>query len=296
MASVTADGFMDFGQQANSATQRLSASIQDPSIETRMIDVDGQPLHVAIRNVTQNNNRPPLLMFNGIGANLEVGFPFLSALKNTSSIIFDVPGIGGSPMPKLPYRPRTLARMAKRLVEILGHDQVDVSGVSWGGGIAQQFAYQYPKMCNRLILAATAPGWAMVPGKPSVLSKMGNVKRYTDPGYMRRIAADIYGGDFRGDREAISSHIRAMRPASNAGYSLQLMGMAGWTSIHWLWRLRQKTLVMAGTDDPLIPVVNAKILSSLIPNAELHLIDNGHLFLVTRPEESAERVEEFLTS
>lgn len=267
----------------------------DPSITVRMIDVDGQMLRVATRTAPgDDGSRPPLLMFNGIGANLEVGFPFLTALENTSSIIFDVPGIGGSPMPSLPYRPRTLARMAKRLVEILGHDEVDVSGVSWGGGMAQQFAHQYPKLCRRLILAATASGWTMVPGTPSVLSKMASVKRYTDPGYMKSIAAEIYGGDFRGDRDLIKGHIKAMRPASNGGYSLQLFGMMGWTSIHWLWTLTQKTLIMAGTDDPLIPVVNARVLHSLIPNSELELIDNGHLFLVTRPKESAERVEQFL--
>ena len=266
-------------------------------IEIRMIDVDGQLLRVATRTVpSSGEDRPPLLMFNGIGANLEVGFPFLSALEHTSSIIFDVPGIGGSPMPKLPYRPRTLARMAKRLVEILGHKKVDVSGVSWGGGLAQQFAYQYPKMCHRVVLAATAPGWTMVPGKPSVLSKMASVKRYTDPSYMRQIAAEIYGGDFRGDQSLISPHVSAIKPVSNAGYSLQLLGMAGWTSIHWLWRLRQKTLIMAGTDDPLIPVVNAKMLARLIPNSELELVDNGHLFLVTRPVESAQRIEKFLQS
>ena len=104
------------------------------------------------------------------------------------------------------------------------------------------------------MLAATAPGWTMVPGRPNVLSKMASVKRYTDPGYMREIAAEIYGGDFRGDREAIGSHIRAIKPARSAGYSLQLLAMMGWTSIHWLWRLKQKTLEMAGNDDPLIPI------------------------------------------
>ena len=304
MVSVTADNFSsaeDGDSPAHATNERAyeaaRASTIDayPDIHVRMVDVDGQLLRVATRQAPNGDeSQPPLLMFNGIGANLEVGFPFLTAMKHTSSIIFDVPGIGGSPLPKLPYRPRTLARMAKRLVEILGHEQVDVSGVSWGGGLAQQFAYQYPKMCRRLVLAATAPGWTMVPGKPSVLSKMASVRRYTDPGYMREIAAEIYGGDFRNNREAIAPHVSAIKPVSNAGYSLQLLGMAGWTSIHWLWRLRQKTLVMAGTDDPLIPVVNAKMLARLIPDCELELVANGHLFLVTRPQESAERIETFL--
>jgi poly(3-hydroxyalkanoate) depolymerase len=239
-------------------------------------------------------DRVPLLMFNGIGANLELGFPFLHALDDTPTIIFDVPGVGGSPMPNLPYRPASLARMAKNLLNILGHTQVDVSGVSWGGGVAQQFAHQYPRICRRLVLVATSKGRTNMPGKPNVLSKMASIKRYTDKGYMRSIAAEIYGGDFRSDDSLILSHASGMRPSSNAGYMLQLLAMTGWTSVPFLWRLRQPTLILTGTDDPLIPVANARLLHRLIPQSRLELIDNGHLFVVTRPAETAEMVEGFL--
>lgn len=261
-------------------------------MEIRMIDVDGQMLRVGVRKGTAS--RPPLMMFNGIGANLELAEPFMTALEDTGAIIFDVPGVGGSPAPSLPYRPSTLARMARRLLERLGHEEADVSGVSWGGGLAQQFARQYPGHCRKLILAATAPGWTMVPGTPSVLSKMASVRRYTDPGYMRSIAADIYGGAFRTDPSLITRHAGAMKGATQYGYTLQLLAMTGWTSLPWLWTLRQPTLVMAGTDDPLVPVVNARMLAALIPNARLHLVDEGHLFLVTEPEESARTIEAFL--
>ncbi len=51
---------------------------------------------------------------------------------------------------------------------------------------------------------------------------------------------------------------------------------------------------MSGNDDPLIPVENARLLAKLIPNARLELLDNGHLFLATRPRETAEMIEAFL--
>ncbi|MEO0328440.1 MAG: poly(3-hydroxyalkanoate) depolymerase [Pseudomonadota bacterium] len=261
-------------------------------IEIRMEQVEGQLLRVGIKSGAAD--KIPLLMFNGIGANLELGLPFINALKDTPAIIFDVPGVGGSPLPALPYRPSTLARYSKKLIEQLGFDQVDVSGVSWGGGLAQQFAFQYPKHCRKLILAATSAGWVMIPGNPKVLSKMTNIKRYTDKGYMRSIAAEIYGGDFRDDNLLIEHHAENMRPQSNAGYVMQLLAMTGWTSVPWLFTLRQPTLIMSGTDDPLIPVANAHFLDKMIPNSRLHLVDNGHLFLVTRPEESAETIEAFL--
>lgn len=261
-------------------------------LRTETIEIDGQALRVGIRE--GGSDRPPLLMFNGIGANLELAEPFMTALEDTAAVIFDIPGVGGSPTPSFPYRPSTLARMSKRLMQHLGHESCDVSGVSWGGGLAQQFAFQYPGFCRRLVLAATAPGWTMVPGTLPVLSKMASPKRYTDPGYMRSIAAEIYGGAFRTDPELIGRHAAAMKGATRAGYALQLLAMTGWTSLPWLWLLRQPTLVMAGTDDPLVPVINAKVLVRLIPNARLELVDDGHLFLVTRPEESARTVEAFL--
>ena len=275
-------------------TQTLDRDTPDVAgdITIEMIDVKGQQLRVATK--PGKEGRVPVLMFNGIGANLELGFPFLNALKDTPAILFDVPGVGGSPMPHLPYRPASLARMAKNLLQILGHDQVDVSGVSWGGGLAQQFAHQYPRLCRRLVLVATSAGWTMVPGAPNVLSKMASIKRYTDKGYMRSIAAEIYGGDFRQDDTLINAHAAGMRPSSNAGYMLQLLAMTGWTSVPFLWRLRQPTLIMSGTDDPLIPLANARLLHRLIPNSRLELIENGHLFVVTRPEETAEMVEGFL--
>ena len=261
-------------------------------IKVEMIDVRGQMLRVAIKD--GDMSKPPLLMFNGIGANLELGFPFLTAMTDRRAILFDVPGVGGSPMPALPYRPSTLARMSKHLLELLEIDQVDVSGVSWGGGLAQQFAKQYPKLCRKLVLVSTSSGWTMVPGKPSVLSKMGSIKRYTDKGYMRSIAAEIYGGAFRRDDTLINAHAAGMKPSSNAGYMLQLLAMTGWTSVPWLWRIKQPTLIVSGTDDPLIPVANARLLASLIPNARLELVDDGHLFIVTDPKGSAALIEGFL--
>ncbi|MBR0938782.1 poly(3-hydroxyalkanoate) depolymerase [Bradyrhizobium jicamae] len=271
----------------------MSDNLAKPgTIEARQITIDGQPLQVAIKH--GSGSGPPLLLFNGIGANWELAKPFLDSLTTTTAIIFDVPGIGGSPRPAWPYRPSTLARLAADLAAELGCMEVDVAGVSWGGGIAQQFAHQFPKRCRRLVLAATAPGFTMVPASPSVLWKMATPRRYTDKDYMSSIAADIYGGAFRHDPSLIGRHASAMHGARNVGYLYQLLAMAGWTSLPWLWSLPQPTLVLMGSDDPLVPPINGHILTGLIPNAELRMIDDGHLFMVTRPVETAALIEAFL--
>ena len=86
-----------------------------------------------------------------------------------------------------------------------------------------------------------------------------------------------------------------MSGARGLGYLYQLLAMVGWSSLPWLWTLRQPTLVLMGRDDPLVPVVNGRALAHLIPNARLEIIDDGHLFMVTRPKETAERIEKFLS-
>ena len=250
-------------------------------------------LRVGVRR--GDRTRPPLLLFNGIGANIELVEPFLDALDGPEAIIFDVPGVGGSPTPWRPYRPWTLARLSARLLDQLGHQQVDVLGVSWGGALAQQFAFQQARRCRRLVLAATSPGHLMVPGKFTVLLKLATPRRYKDPDYMQRIAGDIYGGAFRHSPEMARKHLRHVRWSSDYGYYLQLIAGFGWSSLPWLGCLSQPTLVMAGTDDPIVPTANAKILTKLIPNARMVIIDDGHLFLVTSAGESAEIISEFLS-
>jgi pimeloyl-ACP methyl ester carboxylesterase len=142
--------------------------------------------------------------------------------------------------------------------------------------------------------AGGSPGFTMVPASPSVLWKMATPRRYTDKDYMNRIAADIYGGAFRYDPSLIGRHSTAMHGARNLGYLYQLLAMTGWSSLPWLWSLPQPTLVLMGSDDPLVPPINGHILAGLIPNAELRMIDDGHLFMVTRPAETASLIEEFL--
>ena len=86
-----------------------------------------------------------------------------------------------------------------------------------------------------------------------------------------------------------------MRWSSDIGYYLQLIAVLGWSSLPWLRFLPQPTLVIAGTDDPLVPIANGHILASLIPDARLVTIDDGHLFLVTSASRAAALVSDFLS-
>lgn len=276
----------------NDSDAATSAAMAPPA-EIRMVSVGAQMLRVALRRGTGGS--PPLLIFNGIGANVELVEPLTAALAAIDTVVFDIPGVGGSPAPTLPYRLSGMARLADRLMEQLNyHEEIDVLGVSWGGALAQQFAFRFPRRCRRLVLAATAPGVLMVPGKLSVLRKMLNPRRYTDPDFLSRVGGELYGGDFRSRPELLRAHGQHIRPPKGRGYLYQLLAAAGWSSLPWLRLLRQPTLILAGSDDPIIPLINAKILARLIRKSTLHVVHDGHLFLISRAHELAPLILKFL--
>ena len=264
-----------------------------PATRIQHARVGGHRIRYAVR--PGDPSHTPLLFMNGLGANIELAQPFIDALHRPTVVIFDVPGVGGSPTPAAPYRPSAVARLGADLLDHLGMPQADVLGVSWGGAIAQQFALQHARRCRRLVLAATAPGALMVPARPSVLLKMLTPRRYLDHAHARRVAGDVYGGAFRRRPELVDRTFAHVRFASSRGYYLQLAATFGWTSLPWLPALRQPTLIMAGADDPVVPPINARLMQWLIPDARVVTLDCGHLFLVTLPRESARIVDAFLT-
>jgi poly(3-hydroxyalkanoate) depolymerase len=237
-----------------------------------------------------------LLLCNGIGASMELLQPFVDALDPRRGIIrFDMPGIGGSPAPVLPYHLATSAPLLAGLLDQLGHERADVLGISWGGGLAQQFALSRPDRAGRLVLVATGTGALMVPACPGVLLRMLTPRRHRDPGYAARIAGELYGGSARKDPVVARDLLHATTRLGPArGYYYQLLSAAGWTSLPRLPWLRTPTLILAGDDDPVIPLANARIMHRLIPRSELHIYHGGHLELAAHPERIAPVVEAFL--
>jgi poly(3-hydroxyalkanoate) depolymerase len=262
------------------------------TLNVQWITIDDMKIRVAVHG--NDGDDLPLLIFNGVGASMELLQPFIQSMEGTQIILYDTPGTGQSEPPRFPWSLRRHALLATKILDTLGYNEVNVLGVSWGGILAQQFAKAFPERCKRLILAATSPGLPMVPGKLRVLLRMSNPRRYWDPKYMSKIAGEIYGGSMRKNTIKIHAHASVMQPPSMRGYYYQLMALFGSSSLPWLHKLTQPTLVLQGEDDPLVPKINGRILAAMIPNARLHLVDCGHLFLITRAQQIAPNLQEFL--
>ncbi|HEY2079416.1 MAG TPA: poly(3-hydroxyalkanoate) depolymerase [Streptosporangiaceae bacterium] len=269
----------------------------------RTVAIGGQLVRIAVRPGRRRwRGKPasatPLLLINGIGASLELLEPFVDELDPALEVIrFDVPGVGGSPLPATPYRFTGLCRLISQLLAELGHDSADVLGISWGGAVAQHFAAFQRSHCRKLVLVSTATGMIMVPAAPSVLARMATPRRYTDRGYLASVAGELYGGSARTDPASVTAAMNAHnRVGSARGYLYQLGAGLGWTSVPFLPLLRQPTLVLSGDDDPIIPLANARLMRKLIPGAQLHVFHGGHLGLVTEAPQLAPVVSQFLAT
>jgi pimeloyl-ACP methyl ester carboxylesterase len=128
----------------------------DPNVS--QVRVDNTTIRVAIKG-----SGAPLVLVNGLGANIEMWAPFPSLLTDKRIVMFDAPGTGESPPLRRRRRMRALANLLARLLDNLGIGEADILGYSWGGALAQQFAHQMGERARSLVLVSTIYGVGGLP-------------------------------------------------------------------------------------------------------------------------------------
>lgn len=258
------------------------------AVEVRQMDVCGRSVRVATREST--NSLPPLVLMNGSRCSVEVLAPLLRELDPaTGFVCFDPPGIGESPRPWRPYLLPEISRMVNTLLRDLNIPIADVLGVSWGGALAQHFAFQHRRRCRRLILVSTSAGPFVKPSW-TILREVVAPRRF-DPVHGRDVAIQLYGGKVRDNPDLLDVFKGLV--TNNGGERYQMLAVLGWTSLPYLRLIRQRTLVLHGDQDQLVPPFNAHLLARLLPNAQLHFVPDGHLALVSSATELGPLIEAF---
>jgi poly(3-hydroxyoctanoate) depolymerase len=262
--------------------------------EPTFVRVDGDLIRVSITGEGR-----PLLLIMGLGGNIEMWAPLERALhvRGLQTIAYDASGMGDSPPRRMPLRLPGLARQAAHLLDTLGHPQVDVLGVSFGGAVAQEVALRHPDRVRRLVLASTTCGLGAVPGNPLAMAMLATPLRYYSPTFLRLTADFLYGPTPNTDGHLLQQQFNARRarPPTITGYFGQLAAGIGWTSLPWLHRVRAPTLVLTGDSDRIVPAINARILASRIPDARLDIVPNaGHLMLMDHAHTCATTIADFL--
>ena len=270
----------------------MTGTAAAPGWRTKRVRAAGIDLHVARRGRGR-----PLLLLTGIGANLDMWHPFERLVHGRQVIAVDAPGTGLSERPRYPLRMRGLAGVVVALLDELGVEEADVLGYSFGGLLAQELAYRAPERVRRLILCATAQGLPLIPPGPVPALMLMTPARYYHPRLFKLMVPRIAGGRTRRDPGQLEHQAaaRLSRPPQLLGYGYQLYAASGWTSVPWLCRIKQPTLIIAGDDDPVIPLANPKLMARMMPAAELRVVQGGgHLFLLDEPESVIEDIHAFL--
>ena len=254
----------------------------------RLIRVGGRKLLVR-----RSGTGPPILLLTGMGMSLAAWTPFLRHLRGFECIEVAVPGSGGTVARQPVLTMPKFAALARGLLDRLDIARADVLGLSFGGLVAQQLAYDAPTRVRGLVLVSTSCGLGGVPSNPAswcnaMLSGVwppsgGQGPQRLARRWSRVIQRELGAGWATGPRLG--------------GLAEQIAAASLWSSLGWLPRLTQETLVITGTADALVPAANASILASRMPRAQIHRVHGGgHLCLLDRAAEVGPVVSAFLRS
>ena len=233
----------------------------------------------------------PLLLYSGVWGEVRLWHRLLPHLAGFRTIAFDPPGIGRSQRPRYPLSMWSLAQMGTTVLDAFGLESAHVLGVSFGGAVAQQMAFSHPRRVRRLVLVSTSFGGGAMPGNLEALWHFVQPGSY-HPERLEQVAGAMFGGRLRAEPHLVRS-MHISRPADTLAALYRVAGLFGWSSLPWLWAIGQPTLVVAGDDDPVTPLVNHQVMASLMPRARLHVAPGGgHLVLL----DSADRVAPVITS
>ncbi len=266
----------------------LLSGISKAEVTHQQIHLRGLNLHVQVWG-----EGPPLLLYSGIFGEVDLWETLLPYLKGFRTIAFDPPGIGKSQLPRVPMNMFTLAELGTMVLDLMGIQKAHVLGASFGGAVAQQMAFMHPRHVDRLVLVSTSYGGGAVPGNLKAFYHFIQPSSYRSP-RMERVAGDMFGGRLREEPE-LMAQLHVSRPPSMRHAVFRMVPLWGWSSLPWLWAIRQPTLIVAGDDDPVTPLVNHKVMKALIPKARLHVVEGGgHMALLDSPERVGPVVTRFL--
>jgi pimeloyl-ACP methyl ester carboxylesterase len=244
----------------------------------------------------------PLVMIMGFTANSDWWPEQMIAdlAKDFRLILFDNRGSGRSDIGSRWYTMKRFADDTIALMDLLNIDNAHILGVSMGGMIAQEIAINYPHRVNQLILACTGCG----PRRGAILSKerLSLWKNYLlEPKIrQRKFTANIFFSQEYLETvpiEELQKFAAQMNiaPITAEGRTRQLGALLQFNSYSRLPSLKNPTLIIAGSQDYIIPIKNSHILATQIPNSQLLIFDGpGHAFLNEVVDDTTSAISTFL--
>ncbi|MDR5682651.1 MAG: alpha/beta fold hydrolase [Armatimonadota bacterium] len=243
---------------------------------------------------------PPLLLLEGLGYALWMWFKQRPALRRRFHLIApDNRGVGLSDKPDAPYTIDLFADDAAALLDHLGVRRTHVLGVSMGGMIALNLSLRHPDRVDRLVLVNTTPGGPdAVPMPPQTAQALLAARALPPREGLRAAMALAFSPPYmQSHPEEIERIVdwRLQNPQPPEAWMRQFAAGQAFDVSSRLHEVRHPALVIAGSDDRVLPPANAQLLADRLPNAERVVFEGtGHLLFIERSEEFNRLVEEFL--
>jgi pimeloyl-ACP methyl ester carboxylesterase len=242
---------------------------------------------------------PPLLLIMGMsGTRRHWSEAFLNLLAQHFEVIaYDHRGVGASTRMQSPFTILDLASDAARLLEALEIDAAHLLGFSMGGMVAQELVLAHPERITTLTLAGTycgGPGSALATDRATRTLRDAVATRDREQAVRAAWLVNV-SESFAANQQAQTQfmEIGLSKGVASAVVMEQMRAIAGHDTTAWLAQIDAPTLIVHGSDDQMLPVLNAQLISGLMPQARLEIIEGaGHLFFWEQPERAAQLVLE----
>ena len=292
---------------------RIAHDVRSRWLPDTRVQVRGRLVHGYKRVFRIAGEGPPLLLIHGIGDSARTWDEIIPTLAREHTVIApDLLGHGESDKPRADYSVAAYANGMRDLLSVLGIERATVVGHSLGGGIAMQFAYQFPERTDRLVLvasggagrgvnpllrAATLPGANLVtsmlrlPGSRLAIDLGVQVLKMIDAGLavdadeLRRIVEALP------DKTSRSAFFRTLRSVVDwRGQVVTMIDRA------YLTR-GMPVMLIWGAHDSVVPVGHAHRANAAMPGSRLEIFDDaGHFPFRTDPARFVGLLEDFCAS
>ena len=275
--------------------------------------MDAQQLEIHGRTIAYRGGGegPVVVLIHGMAGSSQTWDAIIPHLSRHATVVApDMLGHGGSAKPRGDYSLGALASGVRDLLVALGHERATIVGQSLGGGVAMQFAYQFPERCERLVLVSSgglgpevsallrflsAPGaeYLLALGCAPGLQKAG----LTIAGWLDRIglktapaAAEVMRSYIGlGDLETRTAFMSTLRSV------VDLAGQRASASDRLYLAAQMPTLIVWGDKDPFIPVAHAHTAHEAMPGSRLEIFEgSGHFPHRDDPDRFAHLLRDFI--
>ncbi|MEZ0049500.1 pimeloyl-ACP methyl ester carboxylesterase [Mycobacterium sp. MAA66] len=279
-----------------------------PTLEYRTIHGYRRAFRVA-------GSGPAVLLIHGIGDNSTTWSTVQTKLAQRFTVIApDLLGHGKSDKPRADYSVAAYANGIRDLLSVLDVERVTVVGHSLGGGVAMQFAYQFPQLVERLILVGAggvtkdvniALRIASLPLGTEALALLRIPLVLPALQTVGRIGGTIFGSTGMG--RDLPDMLRILtdlpEPTASSAFARTLRAVVDWrgqvvTMLDRCYLTESIPVQLVwGSKDSVIPVTHAHLAQSAMPGSQLEIFDSsGHFPFHDDPERFVEVVEKFIDS